>query len=90
MDTLSTAATEAAGTEKKEEKKSKMWLPELPEIDTTHAVLGGLVAAGYYSSSRDAVTSVLLGGVVYVGASLYQSKSKKSKKGKKKRYSCSA
>ena len=53
----------------------------------THAVLGGLVAAGYYSSSRDVVTSVLLGGAVYVGSSLYQSK---FMKGKKKRYSCSA
>ena len=89
METLSTAATTAAGTEKKEEEKKKSWLPELPEINTTHAALGGFVAAGYYSSSRDAVTSLLLGGAVYVGATLYQSKSKKSKKGKK-RYSCRA
>ena len=54
------------------------------EINTTYAVLGGLVAAGYYSSSRDVVTSVLLGGAVYIGASFYQSKSMKGKK----RYSC--
>ena len=87
METLSTAATTAAGTEKKEEEKKKSWLPELPEMNPTHAVLGGLVAAGYYSTSRDVVTSVLLGGAVYVGSSLYQSK---FMKGKKKRYSCSA
>ena len=52
-----------------------------------HPCFGGLVAAGYYSSSRDVVMSVLLGGAVYVGSSLYQSKSIMSKK---KRYSCSA
>ena len=48
METLSTAATTAAGTEKKEEEKKKSWLPELPKINTTHAALGGLVAAGYH------------------------------------------
>ena len=51
-----------------------------------HPCFGGLVAAGYYSTSRDVVTAVLLGGAVHVGSSLYQSKSMKGKK----RYSCSA
>jgi hypothetical protein len=87
---------DAAKEETKKKSSGMFTFPELPELDTTSLALGGLVAAGYYTSSKDVMTSALLGGAVYVGASLYQSKSEngkkekngKKKKGKKKRYSC--